>query len=173
MAQETEQVESTEYRTEEVVDGTVMRITGDGAFIVYPNKSSSNPPRDVRKGNAVRIIASANTKTVTTSHWPMLEARQEKITTPLASTWAIAVSGYQGVERCRVFYNGVQLSTIDHMGELKSEARLPRDGSLSFHIPDSMEIDDAFSVQVRDADKLLRSDTFGSIRTVSVVQSRV
>jgi hypothetical protein len=162
--------ESTEY-SEEVIDGTVMRITGAGNFIVYPTRSSGNPPRDVRVGNPVRIIASA--KTVTTGRWPMLEARQELITAPMASTWAIVASGRQPIERCRVFYNGVQLNTVDHMGELRSEARLPRDGSLSFHIPNSMEINDAFSVQVRDGDRLLRSETFGSIRAMPTVQQRV
>ena len=40
------------YRTEQVVDGTVMRITGAGKLIVYPATGRSG----VRVGNPVRII---------------------------------------------------------------------------------------------------------------------
>lgn len=144
------------YRTEQVVDGTVMRITGAGKFIVYPNNGRGG----VRVGNPVRIIVAEKSVRPIVS----LEAREERITSPMSSTWAVIVSGHDSIERCRVFYNHVQLSTIDHLGELKSEMRMSRDSSLSFHIPDSMELNDAYLVEVFDGDRLLRSDTFGSIR---------
>ncbi len=146
------------YRTEQVVDGTVMRITGAGKFIVYPNVRRNG----VKVGNPVRIIVAEKTVRPLVS----LEAREERMTSPLSSTWAIIVSGHPSIERCRVFYNHVQLSTIDHLGELKSEMRMPRDGALSFHIPDNMELNDAHMVEVFEGDRLLRSETFGSIRRI-------
>ncbi len=158
--------EVTEYRTDQVVDGTVMRITGAGKFIVYPNGGRNG----VRVGNPVRIIV-AQSQVVK----PIIavELREEHMTTPISSNWAIIVSGHQSIERCRVFYNHAQLNTIDHLGEVKSEMRMPRDGSLSFHIPDSMELNDSFLVEVTDGDQLLRSDTFGAIRTMTPSQTKV
>jgi len=150
--------EPNEYRTEEVVEGTVMRITGAGNLIVYPVSKGS----DVRTGNPVRVIVSEKMVRPMVS----IEAREERTTTPLASNWAIVVSTRQSIERCRVFYNRVELNTIDHMSLVKSEVRMARDSSMSFHIPDSMELNDAYPVQVRDGDRLLRSETFGSIRTM-------
>lgn len=148
--------EPTEYMTEQVVEGTVKRITGAGNFVVYPMNSGD----DVRVGNAVKITVAQ--KMVL----PMItvQAREERISSPISSSWAIVVSGHQSIERCRVFYNSAQLSTIDHMGEARSELRMPRDSFLSFHIPDSMELNDAYLVQVKDGDRLLSGMTFGSIR---------
>ncbi len=153
------------YRTEQVVDGTVMRITGAGKFVVCPLTGRNG----VRVGNPVRIIVAERTVRPPVS----LEAREERPTFPISSTWAIIVSGYESIERCRVFYNHMQLSAIDHLGELKSEMRLPRDSSLSFHIPDSMEVNDVYLVEVFDGDHLVRSDTFGSIRTMPPVRTEV
>jgi hypothetical protein len=59
------------------------------------------------------------------------------------------------------------------MGELRSEVRMPRAGSLYFRIPSSMELNDAYVVQVRDGARLLRSETFGSIRIMPAPPSRV
>jgi len=151
--------EPNEYKTEEVVDGTVVRITGAGNFVVYPVSKGSA----VRKGNPVRIVVAEKMVSPMVS----IEAREERISTPISSSWAVVVSTRQSIERCRVFYNRVQLSTVDHMGQAKSELRMARDSSLSFHIPDSMELDDAYPVQVRDGDRLLRSEAFGSINTVT------
>jgi hypothetical protein len=151
------------YRTEQVVDGTVMRITGAGKYIVYPNTGRNG----VRVGNPVRVIVAEKTVRPIVS----LEVREERISSPISSTWAIIVSGHESIERCQVFYNHMQLSTIDHLGELKSEMRMPRDSSLSFHIPDSMELNDAYMVEVFDGEHLLRSDTFGSVRTIGMATS--
>jgi hypothetical protein len=151
--------EPEEYRTEEVIDGTVMRVTGAGNFVVYPAKRSNG----ASVGNPVKIIVSEKMVRPLVS----LEAREERISSPMSSNWAIVVSSRQSVEKCRVFYNHVQLNTVDHMGDARSELRMPRDGSLSFHIPDSMTLSDAYMVQVRDGDRLLRSETFGSIRTTT------
>lgn len=154
--------EVTEYRTDQVIDATVMRITGAGNFIVYPNARTGR--RMVRTGNPVRIIVSEKTEKMVR---PLvsLEAREERTTTPIASNWAVLVSGRQSIERCRVFYNHVQLNTVDHLGEVKSELRIARDSTLTFRIPDTMEINDTYLVEVKDGERLLRSETFGSIRS--------
>jgi hypothetical protein len=153
-----------EYRTEQVIDGTVMRITGAGNMIVYP----ANRSDDAHVGNPVKIIVAEKTIRATVS----LEAREDPISTPIPSTWAIIISGPQSIERCQVFFNQVQLKTVDHMGELRSEVRMPRAGSLYFRIPDSMALNDAYVVQVRDGARLLRSETFGSIRIMPAPPSR-
>jgi hypothetical protein len=157
--------EPNEYRTEQVIDGTVMRITGAGNMIVYP----SNRSDDAHVGNPVKIIIAEKTIRTTVS----LEAREDPIVSPIPSTWAIIVSGPQSIERCQVFYNRVQLKTIDHMGGPRSEVRMPRAGTLYFRIPSSMELNDAYIVQVRDGARLLRSETFGTIRTMPAPPSRV
>lgn len=151
--------EAEEYRTEQVVDATVMRVTGAGNYIVYPVSKSD----DVKKGNAVKIIVSQGI---------MVEAIEDRISTPVASTWAIVVSGHQSIERCRVYYNKVKLQTIDETGKLTSEMRMPPEGSLAFHIPNSMELNDSYVVQVKDDDLLLRSETFGSIKSSVSLEAR-
>jgi hypothetical protein len=157
--------EPNEYRTEQVIDGTVMRITGAGNMIVYPASRSS----DAHVGNPVKIIIAEKTIRMAVS----LEARKDPISTPIPSTWAIIISGPQSFERCQVFFNHVQLKTIDHMGELRSEVRMPRAGSLYFRIPASMELNDTYLVEVRDGDRLLRSETFGSIRVMPAPPSKI
>jgi hypothetical protein len=164
MAQQTQSgsrddiLQPNEYRTQQVIDGTVMRITGAGNLIVYPVSRS----HDMNVGNPVKIIVAEKTIRAMVS----LEAKHEPISTPISSTWAIIVSGPQSIERCQVFYNHVQLETIDHMGKLRTEVRMPRAGSLYFRIPDSMDLDDAYVVEVRDGDRLLRSETLGAIRVI-------
>jgi hypothetical protein len=171
MAQQTQSssrddvLEPNEYRTQQVIDGTVMRITGAGNLIVYPASRS----HDANIGNPVKIIVAEKTIRAMVS----LEARRDPISTPISSTWAIVISGPQSIERCQVFYNHVQLKTIDHMGELRAEVRMTRAGSLFFRIPDSMELNDAYFVEVMDGDRLLRSEAFGTIRVMPAPPSRV
>jgi hypothetical protein len=170
MAQQTESrprqdtEEADEYRTEEVVDGTVKRITGAGNFIVYPVSKGN----EVKTGDPVRIVVAEKMAHPMVS----LEAREERMSLPISSDWAVVVDARESIERCRVFYNGFQLSTIDHLAKVRSELRMPPDSEQSFHIPDSMEIDDAYSVKVMDGERLLRSTTFGSIRIISPPNTR-
>src|SRR4029077_8116390 len=63
-------------RTEMFVDGTVMRITGAGRFVVYP----VNGHYDVKVGNPVRIVVATATRP-----YVSLEAREEPISTPISS----------------------------------------------------------------------------------------
>jgi hypothetical protein len=171
MAQQTQSssrddmLEPNEYRTQKVIDGTVMRITGAGNLIVYRASRS----HDMSVGNPVKIIVAEKMIRAMVS----LEARQDPVSTPISSTWAIIISAPQSIERCQVFYNHAQLKTIDHMGKLRTEVRMPRAGSLYFRIPDSMELDDAYVVEVRDGDRLLRSETFGAIRILPAPPSKI
>src|ERR1700681_2832429 len=96
--------EPNEDKTEQVIDGAVMRITGAGNLIVYPASRSDK----VNVGNPVKIIVAEKMIRAVVS----LEAREDPISTPISSTWAIVISGPQSIERCQVFYNGVQLKTI-------------------------------------------------------------
>ena len=150
--------ESNEYRTQQVVEGTVMRITGAGNLVVYPSSSSG----DINVGNPVRIVVAENAIRAVI----YLEAREDPISIPIASTWAIIASGPDSIERCQVFYNGVQLKTIDHMGELRSEVRMPRAGSLSYRIPAPMALNPDYIVQVRDGDRVLREEALGSMHSM-------
>lgn len=61
--------EPNEYRTEQVIDGTVMRITGAGNMIVYPASRSN----DAHVGNPVKIVVAEKTIRVAVS----LEARKD------------------------------------------------------------------------------------------------
>lgn len=153
-----------EYITERVIEGTVMRITGAGNLVVYPSSRTGL----IKNGSPVKVVISE--RSMRMGGLPLLEAREDHIMTPMSSTWAIVVSGRKPIETCRVFYNRTQLATIDHMGELRPEARMPRDGSLSFHIPDSMQLDDDFMVEVRDGDNPLMAESFGAIKPSPIQQ---
>jgi hypothetical protein len=148
--------ETYDSRTDEIVDATVMRITGAGHLVVYPAGGMD----DVQVGNPVRVIVPGKG----VRPYLALEVREEHISSPISSNWAIIVSGHESMEACRVSLNGVPLRTIDHMNQPTTEMRLPRDGSLSFHIPEGVELNSASIVEVRDGDRLLRSVPFNEIR---------
>lgn len=148
--------ESYDHRTDEIVDATVMRVTGAGHLVVYPNGGAD----DVRPGNPVRIIVPGKG----VRPYLALEVREEHISSPFSSNWAIIVSGHESLEACRVSLNNVPLRTIDHMNQPTTELRIPRDGALAFHIPDGMELNSGSIVEIRDGDLLLRSVPFGEIR---------
>jgi len=145
-----------DLRTDEIVDATVMRVTGAGHLVVYPDGGAG----DVRVGNPVRIIVPGKG----VRPYLALEVRDEHISSPFSSNWAIVVSGHESLEACRVSLNNEPLRTIDHMNQATTELRLPRDGALAFHIPDGMEMNVASIVEVRDGDRVLRSEAFGEIR---------
>jgi hypothetical protein len=144
----------------ETVDARLMRITGAGNYVVYPLEKSRNL-RDVKVGDPVKVIIPGKGRTDIS-----LEAREEHVSTPIMSNWAIVVFSRESIELCRVYYAGVLLTGVDHMGAGRTELRLPRDGSVTFRIPDTVQIDDAAMVEVRDADTVLVSVPFGSIRGV-------
>ena len=147
---------ATTHRTDEIVDATVMRVTGAGHLVVYPAEGAE----DVRVGNPVRIIVPGKG----VRPYLALEVREEHISSPFSSNWAIVVSVHESIEACRVSLNNVPLRTIDHMNQPTTELRIPRDGALAFHIPEGMEMNSGSIVEIRDGDRLLRSVPFGEIR---------
>jgi hypothetical protein len=154
--------EDYDSRTDEIVDATVMRVTGAGHLVVYPVGGMG----DVRVGNPVRVIVPGKG----VRPYLALEVREEHVSSPFSSNWAIIVSGHESIEKCQVSFNGVPLSTIDHLGHATTELRLPRDGALAFHIPANMELDRAYLVEVRDGDRLLRSEPLGEVRGMRPLQ---
>jgi hypothetical protein len=161
MTLETEQrprdeTESYDSRTDEIIDATVMRITGAGHLVVYPESEMD----DVRVGNPVRIIVPGKG----VRPYLALEVREEHISSPFSSDWAIIVSGHESIEACQVSLNNVALRTIDHMNQASTDLRLPRDGALAFHIPHGIVLSSASVVEVRDGDRLLRSEALGEIK---------
>ncbi len=137
-----------------VVEGTVERLTGAGKFVVAPVREQS----DVEVGNRVMVILLDKLQPEV-----YLETFKERVTSPFPSNWAIIVRGNRYVERCRVSYDGKQLSALDPAGVARSELPLPRDGVLNFRIPETVNVDNEAMVEVRDGDRSLALVKFGSI----------
>ncbi len=73
------------------------------------------------------------------------------------------VSGNMYVTRCRTFYDGKQLSALDPTGVARTELALPRDGVLAFRIPETVNVDNDALVEVRDGDRSVLMEKFGTI----------
>ncbi len=92
-----------------------------------------------------------------------LETFKERISWPFPSNWAIIVKGNRYVERCSVSYDGMRLSALDPAGVARLEFPLPRDGVLNFRIPETVNLDNDSMVEVKDGDRLIDTEKFGSI----------
>jgi hypothetical protein len=92
-----------------------------------------------------------------------LQTLKERVTSPFPSNWAIIVRGNRYVEKCSVSYDGKQLSALDPAGVARYELPLPRDGLLNFRIPESVNIDNESTVEVKDGVRSISMDKFGSI----------
>jgi hypothetical protein len=149
---------------DEVIDAKVMRITGAGHLVVYPVQEAG----DVEVGDPVKVIVPGKGLRPHVS----LELREDTLSLPISSRWAIVVSLDQSVAACRVFYNHMQLNAIDHLGHATLESRVSRDEPTAFHIPDYMEMGDGFLVEVRDGDLLLRTATLGEVRELQVSEPK-
>jgi hypothetical protein len=138
-----------------VVEGSIERLTGAGKFVVAPIREHT----DVAVGNRVMVV-------VLDKLQPEVELMtfKDRVTTPFPSNWAIVVTGNRFVERCNVYYNGNKLSALDASGVTQSELKLPRDGVLNFRIPETVNVENDETVEVRDGDRLIRSEPFGLIR---------
>jgi hypothetical protein len=137
-----------------VVEGTVERLTGAGKFVVAPVREQSA----VEVGNRVMIILLDKLQPEV-----YLETFKERVTSPFPSNWAIIVRGNRYVEKCKVSYDGKQLSALDPAGVARSELPLPRDGVLNFRIPETVNLDNESMVEVRDGDRSMELVKFGSI----------
>lgn len=92
-----------------------------------------------------------------------LEVFQEQVTAPFGSVWAIRVWGNKRLERCRVSYDHTPLQTVVSPTDARLEMTLPKKGSLSFRIPDTLPITGDASVVVQDGDKTVKRERYGSI----------
>jgi hypothetical protein len=137
-----------------VVEGVIERLTGGGKFVVAPVREDV----EVEIGNRVMIVVLDKLQPEV-----FLETFKERVTSPFPSNWAIIVKGNTYVARCRVSYDGKQLFAMDPAGVAKEELARPRDGVLNFRIPETVNVDNESMIEVRDGDRLLDTERFGSI----------
>jgi hypothetical protein len=137
-----------------VVEGKVERLTGGGKFVVAPIREYA----EVEVGNRVMIVVLDKLQPEV-----YLETFKERVTWPFPSNWAIIVKGNRYVEKCRVSYDGTQLSALDPAGVARYELPLPRDGVLNFRIPETVSLDNEAMVEVRDGDRPIDLEKFGSM----------
>jgi hypothetical protein len=137
-----------------VVEGKVERLTGAGKFVVAPVREQAS----VEVGDQVMIIVLDKLQQEV-----YVQTFKERVTSPFPSNWAIIVMGNRYVERCRVYYDGKQLSALDPAGVAKSELPLPLDGVLDFRIPETVNVNNESMVEVKDGDRSIELAKFGSI----------
>jgi hypothetical protein len=137
-----------------VVEGTVERLTGAGKFVVAPIREQV----DVAVGNRVMIIVLDKLQPEV-----YLETFKERVISPFPSNFAIMVRGNRYVEKCRVSYDGKQLSALDPTGVARTELPLPRDGVLAFRIPEAVNVDNEAMVEVKDGERSILLEKFGSL----------
>ena len=145
-----------------VVEGMVERLTGGGKFVVAPVREVV----DVEVGNRVMIIVLDKMQPEV-----FAETFKERVTSPFPSNWAIIVKGNTHVERCKVSYDGKQLSALDPSGVARYELSLPRDGVLNFRIPETANADNEATVEVKDGDRSILLDKFGSLAAMPIKES--
>jgi len=137
-----------------VIEGKVERLTGAGKFVVASVREQS----DVEVGDQVMIIVLDKMRPEV-----YLETFKERVALPFPSNWAIIVKGNRYVGRCKASYDGKQLSALDPAGVARSELPLPLDGVLNFRIPETVNVDNEAVVEVRDGDRSIALERFGSI----------
>jgi hypothetical protein len=145
-----------------VVEGKVERLTGAGKFVVAPVREDL----DVEVGNQVMIVVLDKLAPEV-----FLETLKERVTLPFPSNWAIIVKGNRYVEKCRVSYNGTQLSALDPAGVARYELPLPRDGVLNFRIPENINLDNESMVEVKDGERSIDLEKFGSIALMPTTEA--
>jgi hypothetical protein len=145
-----------------VVEGTIERLTGAGKFVVSPIREHA----DVAVGNRVMVVVLDKLQPEIA-----LQTFKERVISPFPSNWAIIVTGNRYVAKCNVFYNGIQLDALDPAGLTRSELPLSRDGVLNFRIPETVNIENDEIVEVRDGNRTISREAFGSIRVASIRES--
>ncbi len=142
-----------------VVEGKVERLTGAGKFVVAPVREDL----EVEVGNQVMIVVMDKLLPAV-----YLETLKERVTWPFASNWSIIVKGNRYVEKCRVSYAGTQLSAMDPAGIARYELSLPRNGTLNFRIPESVNLDNEAMVEVKEGEVSVDIEKFGSIALMPI-----
>jgi len=145
-----------------VVDGKVERLTGAGKFVVAPVREDAA----VEVGDQVMIVIVDKLQAAV-----YIQTLKERVTTPFRSNWAIVVRGNRYIESCSVTYDGKQLSALDSSGVARHRLPLPRDGSLSFRIPEFVDVENESTVEVKDGETILLTVKFGSLAAVPVKEA--
>jgi len=145
-----------------VVDGRVERLTGAGKFVVAPIREDAA----VGVGDQVMIVVVDRLQAAV-----YLQSLKERVTTPFRSNWAIVVRGNRYVEKCSVTYDGKRLSALDAFGVARHELNLPRDGLLSFRIPEFVDVENESMVEVRDGETSIFTGKFGSLAAMTIKEA--
>jgi hypothetical protein len=112
------------------------------------------------------MIVSANKP----QHEVTLELLKARVTSPFPSDWTIIVAGRRRLERCNVYIDARQLQALDSDGAPRSELPLPKDGVLNFRIPEDVKVGNEAIVEVRDGEKSVRREEFGSITATTTAK---
>jgi len=145
-----------------VVDGKVERLTGAGKFVVAPVREDAA----VDVGDQVMIVIVDKLQAAV-----YLQTMKERVTSPFRSNWAIVVRGNRYVESCSVTYDGKQLSALDASGVARHALTLPRDGFLSFRIPEFVDVENESMVEVKDGETPIFSEKFGSLAAMAMKEA--
>lgn len=73
-----------------------------------------------------------------------------------------------GLWKCNVIYEGRLLSALDGMGVARHELSLPRDGFLTFRVPETVNVGNESMVEVKDGVTTILTDQFGSFAAMPV-----
>lgn len=103
-----------------------------------------------------------------------LEVFRDQVAQPFTSLWAIRVWGNRPLKRCRISYGASPLRAVTSRAQAQAnlEMPLPKGGSLTFRIPDSLPVDEDAEVTVQDGDKHVLSKRFGSIPRANPQKAR-
>ncbi|MDA4134820.1 MAG: hypothetical protein OK441_04555 [Thaumarchaeota archaeon] len=147
-----------------VVEGTVMRVTGAGNLVVYPDYQNT----EAHDGSRVIVLnSSINPANVS------LEAIRDRVTEPYLSEITLIVGARKRLESCSVTINGRRLLANDSLGKPQPVLPLPVGGYLYFRIPNDFAVDGETTVEVRDGERVLRRERFGHIVGASDIPVRV
>jgi hypothetical protein len=139
-----------------VQEGIVERVTGAGKVVVEPAGENA----DLKVGDEVMIVTSSTKKP---EHEVTLETLKARVTSPFPSNWTIIVRANRRIDRCSVYTDATQLRALDSDGVSRSELPLPPEGVLNFRIPENVNVSNESIVEVRDGDRSVLWEKFGSI----------
>jgi hypothetical protein len=136
-----------------VVEGTVMRITKAGNFIVYPDQRGT----EAHEGSRILVLNSIGNRVPVS-----LELIRESVRTPYASDLTLVVGARKRIERCNAWCDDRKLFANDAVGAPQSELPLPVGGYLYFRVPTGVGDADTV-VEIRNGMATLRRERFGNI----------
>ena len=137
-----------------VVEATVMRITGAGNLVVYPDRQVA----EAHEGSRVIVLNSSGNNVKVS-----LEVIKERVTLPYASNLTLVVGARRRVEKCNVWFDGRKLLGQDSTGASVEELALPVGGYLYFRVPEEMIAKPDSIVEVRDEAVTLRRERYRNI----------